>query len=72
MVNQNESSTVSSNDASSASNNSFSTEYLSPRNLQPSPDDVIRSLANAYENERARQVSEWERLRSISVSHALI
>jgi hypothetical protein len=25
-------------------------------------DDVIGSLANAYENERARQVVEWERL----------
>jgi hypothetical protein len=25
-------------------------------------DDVIGSLANAYENKRARQVVEWERL----------
>lgn len=25
------------------------------------PDDVILSLANAYENKRARQVTEWER-----------
>ena len=25
-------------------------------------DDVIGSLANAYENKRARQVIEWERL----------
>lgn len=25
-------------------------------------DEVIGSLANAYENKRARQVSEWERL----------
>lgn len=25
-------------------------------------DDVIGSLANAYENKRARQVLEWERL----------
>ena len=25
-------------------------------------DDVIGSLANAYENKRARQVNEWERL----------
>ncbi len=24
-------------------------------------DDVILSLANAYENKRARQVNEWER-----------
>ncbi len=26
-------------------------------------DDVIGSLANAYENKRARQVLEWEHLR---------
>ena len=25
------------------------------------PDDVILSLSNAYENNRARQVTEWER-----------
>jgi hypothetical protein len=25
-------------------------------------DDLIGSLANAYENQRARQVSEWERV----------
>lgn len=27
-----------------------------------SADDIIISLANAYENKRARQVSEWERV----------
>ena len=27
-------------------------------------DDVIGSLANSYENKRARQVSEWESLRA--------
>ena len=26
-------------------------------------DDLIVSLADAYENQRARQVSEWERMR---------
>ena len=26
-----------------------------------SADDIILSLANAYENRRARQVTEWER-----------
>jgi hypothetical protein len=26
-----------------------------------STDDIILSLANAYENKRARQVTEWER-----------
>ncbi|MEO7539217.1 MAG: hypothetical protein ABIV21_04275 [Pyrinomonadaceae bacterium] len=28
-----------------------------------SVDDVILSLANAYENRRARQATEWERMR---------
>ena len=34
--------------------------------LQPkiSFDDLIVSLSSAYENKRARQVTEWERLRS--------
>lgn len=35
-----------------------------PRNTNARPfDDVIASLANATENRRARQVSEWERMR---------
>lgn len=29
----------------------------------PIADDVIAHLASAYENARARQVSEWERMR---------
>ena len=36
----------------------------SSRNTNARPfDDVIASLANATENRRARQVSEWERMR---------
>lgn len=33
-----------------------------PQFLRNSADEIILSLANAYENERARQVSEWERV----------
>lgn len=33
----------------------------STHQLRPQADDVILSLANAYENKRARQVTEWER-----------
>ena len=46
--------------------NETSTQLLSQR--QPSQrersmnDDLIGSLANAHENQRARQVSEWERV----------
>jgi hypothetical protein len=32
-------------------------------------DDVIMSLANAYENQRARQVTEWEQMRRQAVLH---
>ena len=43
----------------------FASEEFSSRNLQikesPLTDELIVSLANAYENKRARQVSEWER-----------
>jgi hypothetical protein len=33
----------------------------SAHQIRPQADDVILSLANAYENKRARQVTEWER-----------
>lgn len=33
-------------------------------------DELIMSLANAYENQRARQVTEWERLRRQNVQRA--
>lgn len=32
--------------------------------IRSSADEIIVSLANAYENKRARQVSEWERAQS--------
>ncbi len=33
-------------------------------------DDLIVSLSDAYENKRARQVFEWERVRRQNVQHA--
>ena len=36
----------------------------------PINDELIVSLANAHENRRAQQVTEWERLRRQSVQHA--
>ncbi len=33
-------------------------------------DDVIASLADAYENKRARQVFEWEKVRRQNVQRA--
>jgi hypothetical protein len=34
-------------------------------------DDLIGSLADAYENQRARQVVEWEKLRRQNVQRAV-
>ena len=45
---------------------SYSPDALStrgPQNKNILVDDVIVSLANAYENRRARQATEWERMR---------
>jgi hypothetical protein len=33
-------------------------------------DELIHSLSGAYENERARQVGEWERVQASSARHA--
>jgi hypothetical protein len=35
-----------------------------------SSDEIIVSLANAYENKRARQVGEWERTQTLRMSRA--
>lgn len=51
--------------SSDRTRNPESTRHSSLRSRQnPSfrIDDVIASLANDYENRRARQVSEWERM----------
>ena len=43
---------------------------LSKRNSKQSNDDLIVSLSDAYENKRARQVFEWEKLRRQSLQRA--
>jgi len=43
-------------------NSQIHTSRANNTNARPF-DDVIASLANATENRRARQVSEWERMR---------
>jgi len=48
----------------SRENNSRSLSSTHSHNANARPfDDVIVSLANATENRRARQVSDWERMR---------
>jgi len=34
------------------------------QSLRHPADDIILSLSNAYENKRARQVTEWERVQA--------
>ena len=50
---------------------SYISELLSSRNSQfkdnPINDDLILTLSDAYENQRARQVTEWEKLRRQNV-----
>ena len=50
-------------DAAAALN--YFSETLSSARSKNNPrfDDLIVSLANAHENRRARQVSEWEKMR---------
>lgn len=43
---------------------------LSKKNSKELYDDLIVSLADAYENRRARQVFEWENLRRQSLQRA--
>ena len=38
---------------------------------KPVADDIIMSLSNAHENERARQVFEWESVQSLNVQQAV-
>jgi hypothetical protein len=44
------------------SNQPLSTQQRSSKRERSLNDDVIMSLSNAYENQRARQVTEWERV----------
>ena len=50
-------------DLSSASRNSSN---------RPTSDEVIMSLANTYENKRARQVGEWERVQAANVRRQIL
>jgi hypothetical protein len=54
------------NEADAASVLSFISQLRSPNKLQSKDksinDPLIGSLSDAYENQRARQVTEWEKL----------
>ncbi len=41
------------------------------RSSSNTSDEMIVTLANAYENKRARQVTEWERAQSVYVRNAV-
>jgi hypothetical protein len=48
-----------------------STSRPTPAQHSPAIDDLIVSLSSAYENKRARQVVEWERIGSRAVAAGL-
>ena len=45
--------------------------HKSTQKEKPVADDIIMSLSNAHENERARQVFEWESVQPLNVQHAI-
>ncbi len=50
----------------------YNSEPFSSTRSQPKHiDDLIVSLSNAHENRRARQVTEWEKMRQHNVQSAL-
>jgi hypothetical protein len=64
MVNRNQQNTAPETDKSRTQNAAVASHKLSSGRLQSKEnffnDDLIVSLADAYENRRARQVTEWE------------
>lgn len=48
----------------------LTTRTATPKSKENSNDDLIVSLSDAYENKRARQVFEWERLRRQNIQRA--
>ena len=71
MVARNEPDTARQNETVCDPNSFAAHSFASPRSptsaVAPLSDDVIVSLANAYENQRARQVTEWEQMGCQSV-----
>lgn len=71
MVARNETDTARQNESVRDPNSNALHPFASPRSIKtiaaPLSDDVIVSLANAYENQRARQVTEWEQMRRQAV-----
>lgn len=49
-------------DPHSPASQSFASQRTGRVTTAPQSDDVIVLLANAYENQRARQVTEWEQM----------
>lgn len=75
MVNQTNTNVARSNDNPNEKENAFlgySSDLLSSRKSQskenPINDDLIMSLSDAYENKRARQVTEWERRQNLQLA----
>lgn len=65
MVNRNDTNTPRRSDNIHRSE-STQTRQAAARRETPQDDDMIMSLANSYENKRARQVTEWELMRRVT------
>ena len=49
------------------SNTNRSSIHLKAKAAAAGSDEIIVSLANTYENKRARQVTEWERVQPANI-----
>lgn len=65
MVNRNDINTPRRSDNIHRSESTHSRPTAARRET-PQDDDMIMSLANSYENKRARQVTEWELMRRMT------
>ena len=70
MVNRITTDTGRNSDTAPRTTRNFINPNTSRNNERPPVDDVIASLANAHENRRARQVTEWERMFRQNVQRA--
>lgn len=70
MVKQQDTSISRGVDKTTASFPEFASSRKSTHSKNFTSDELILSLANAYENKRAQQVSEWERVQVLRLKRA--
>jgi len=58
-------------DRNKAANSDQPSTIRSSHNTKGVSDEIIVSLANTYENKRARQVTEWERVQPANIRRSV-